>query len=627
MASDSSTGYMGKILRVDLTNEKITEEKLPEALIRKYLGGAGLAARLLYNEVLPGVEWSDPANRLIFATGPLTGTNINGSGGFVVVTKGSLTNGLASAQANGFFGAYLKFCGYDVIIVQGAAKALRYLHIYEGGAEIRKADHLAGKDTWETERLIKEELGKTGRAMSVSSIGPAGENLVRFACLVGDEGHVAAHNGAGAVSGAKKLKAIAVERGKGKVNVADKEKVSQLNRALSEKRTAADASQHHVWGTLGSKKRAEGRLAPGYLPIKNLSTNLWNYGEMLCAEDLMSRPQFKFRRNPCWACQFHHCHLISIEEGTYAGYEGEEPEYEPAAGFGPLIDNHDWPGIVVLSNEADRLGMDANESAWLIAWLMECYDRGLIDKETTCGLPLQWGNVEATRELLHKIARREGCADVLAEGVMRAAQHINGEAQNLAVYTAKGNTPRMHDHRCSWPMLLDTVTSDRGRDEHGALILRAEAAGLPPGTDLFTPDATVAAVEKVRGRILLIDSLVLCKFQNIGWTWQDMSEIVSAVTGWSFTENEAKQLGLRITNLFHAFNVRHGHTRELDFPSPRYSSAPVDGPNQGKSILPVWHDILDKFYSSMGWDKDTGKPLPDTLTNLGLEDVVPDIWT
>ena len=185
-------GFTGKILRIDLTNRRTTVEELSEEVLRTYLGGTGLGARILYDEVPPGVEWSDPENRLIMAPGPVGGTKAAGSGIFSVVTKGALTNGAATSQANGFFGAYLKFCGFDGIIVQGAAKELSYIHISDGVAEIRDATHLAGKDTWETEDIIKEELGKTERQMSVFGIGSAGENLVKFAGIVGDKGHIAA---------------------------------------------------------------------------------------------------------------------------------------------------------------------------------------------------------------------------------------------------------------------------------------------------------------------------------------------------------------------------------------------------------------------------------------------------
>jgi aldehyde:ferredoxin oxidoreductase len=512
-------------------------------------------------------------------------------------------------------GAYLKLNGFDGIIISGAANKLSYLYIGNGKIEIRDAAHLAGKDTWETERLIKEELNKRERELSVFGIGMAGEKLVKFACIVGDKGHSASHNGVGAVMGSKKLKAIAVERMKSRLPLHDKERLSVLAKDLFNKTTQVDHDLHYKWGTLGAAPKGERRVKLGYLPIKNLTTNISPEGQKLSEENFRSQTQFKYRWHPCWACRFHHCHLIEILEGPFRGYSGESPDYEPAAGFGPLIGNTDMAGMVVLSNEADRLGIDANESAWILSWMMECYEKGLIREKDMCGLEIRWGNVSAARNLLQKIARREGFCDILAEGVKSAAEQIGGEAQELAVYTKKGNTPRMHDHRASWPMLLDTVTSDRGRDMDAPLVM-----------GIFTPEEAVQAFANVRGRHSVSDSLVVCKFNIIGISRDELAELVNAATGWSMNADDVKRLGLRIVNLLRAFDVRNGLKRDLDAPSARYSSAPLDGPNQGRSIAPVWDRVLDIYYQSMGWDVKTGKPLSNTLRDFGLEDIVADIW-
>ena len=214
MASKKQFGYAGKILRVDLTHGKITEETPDETVLRKYVGGAGLGAKFLYEEVPPGLDCFDPENRIILTSGPFGGTQIPGGGTFSVSTKGVLTGGAASCQANGFWGAFLRLSGFDGVIVQGASDHLVYLYIHDGKAELRDAGHLAGKDTWETDEAIKKELGYKKREMSVAGIGPAGEKLVKFSAIVADKGHVAGHNGMGAVMGSKKLKAIAVARGK-----------------------------------------------------------------------------------------------------------------------------------------------------------------------------------------------------------------------------------------------------------------------------------------------------------------------------------------------------------------------------------------------------------------------------
>ncbi|MDD4363138.1 MAG: aldehyde ferredoxin oxidoreductase C-terminal domain-containing protein [Atribacterota bacterium] len=614
MTENKLYGYQGKYLRVKLTEKEITEEVYKEDILRNYLGGAGLGTYIMYKELEPSVSWLDQTNRLIFATGPVNGTKFGGSGGYTVVTKGPLTNGAATCVAQGFFGAYLKLSGFDGIIIQGIADEWCYIYIHDGIAEIRPASHLKGKDTWETERIIKKEI-ETDNFVSILSIGIAGEKLVKFAALIGDQGHSASHNGIGAVMGAKRTKAIVVAKGKRKVSLYDSGKVSKLTKSFFKKVTELDGGLHYKLGTMGSKQKARKRVEKGALPIKNYTTNLVSNPDLISTETLMAQSNLKFKWKPCWACKYHHCYFTEIISGEYTGYKGESLDYEIAAGFGPLLGIDDLAGITVLGNEADRLGLEANESCWMVACLMECFEKGLISKEVTGGKPLNWGDINGTKEILRKIAYREGFGDVLAEGVKRATKQMGKEVQKIAIYTEKGNTPRMQDHRSSWPMMLDTVTSDRGRDQDGALIY-----------DIFTPNEAAKALVQKRGHHAFSDSLEVCKFNLIGLSNQDLAELINAVVGWDFDDYEVTQLGLRITNLLRSFNIRHGHSRILDKPSLRYCSTPKDGPIVGKGIRSVWEETLDKYYELMGWDIKTGKPLPKTLKDLGLDFIIKDIW-
>jgi aldehyde:ferredoxin oxidoreductase len=629
MAVELPGGYTGIILSVDLTKGQIVRESLDATALRNYVGGTGLGIKFLYDGVIPGVRWSDPENRLIVATGPLNGTSVGGSGGFSVVTKGCLTNGATSVQAMGFLGAYLKFCGFDGIVLQGAAPRLTYLYINDGHAELRDATHLAGKDTWETESLIKKELDRSEREVSVFSIGPAGENLVKFACLVGDRGHVAAHNGVGAVMGSKRLKAIAVARGKGRTNISDSTELSRLARKMYQEVTGIPGFYFHKFGTLGSIVRAEERVRTGILPIKNYTTNIFLESAKFSGEYVRAQPQFELDWHPCWACKFRHCHLIRIAHGPFAGCVGEEPEYETYASFGPLIGNTDLAGTIMLANYADRLGLDGNESGWIIAWLMECYEKGIIDKELTDGLEMKWGDVEAAKNMLDMVAQRHGIGDVLADGVKNAAQYLGGEAEKLAIYTGKGNTPRSHDHRGSWSMMLDTCISDVGTDAYCPVAVAAINVALPPHKDPLSAEAVASILYgTTRGYPFwpFGDCLVVCHFNKWGVGSQCLADLVKAATGWNFTADEAAQVGLRVVNLLRAFNIRHGHSRDLDRPSTKYCSIPQDGPHKGVSIRPVWDEIVDRYYELMGWDKKTGRPLPDTLKSVGLGYVIKDIW-
>ncbi|HJX12404.1 MAG TPA: aldehyde ferredoxin oxidoreductase C-terminal domain-containing protein [Dehalococcoidales bacterium] len=617
-------GYAGRMLRVDLTSGETTGEPLDEGVLRKYVGGAALGIKYLYDEVPPGIEWSDPANHLFLFSGPLGGTRVGGSGTIAVVTKGALTNGAASTQANGFFGAFLRFSGFDGIILQGATPDWVYLYIHDGKAELKDARHLIGKDTFEVERAVKDELRKKEREISVLSIGPAGENLVRFACIAVDTGHAAAHNGVGAVMGSKKLKAIAVERGRGAVPLKDKQSVSRLAREILAN-TLADKFYESIaaWGTLPAVITAS---QAGFIPNRNYTTSIHDIApDKLATYSPQSiRERLKARPNPCWACASKHCHLGEITEGKYAGRIVEEPEYEGLAGFSALVGIDDVTTTVVLANQADRLGMDVNEVSWTIAWVIECYEKGILTRKDTDGLDMTWGNGEAIMAMLVKIARRQGFGNILADGVMRAARHVGGKALELAIHTGKGNTPRSHDHRVMWLELFDTCVSNTGTLETQSKA-PLKLLGLPETYDSFDP-MTISTVEaRIKGAMIFEDSMVTCRFQT-ATALELLCRAVNAATGWDMDFREAMTVGLRAVNLARAFNLRAGIGAELDAPSPRYGSTPRDGLAAGRGIASHWDKMLRNYYKLMGWDEETGKPLPPTLTGLGLDDVIPQLW-
>jgi len=613
MAKISVDGYAGRFLRVDLSNERVIEEKNDERTLRKYIGGTGLGIKFLYEEVLPGTHWSDPQNRLILAAGPLNGTTIGGSGSFSVVTKGPLTNGATSVQSNGFFGAFLKFCGFDGMIIQGVSERWVYLHINEDDVELHDATHLIGKDTYETEDLIKKEYSKKEREMSVASIGPAGEKLVKFAGIFADKGHAAAHNGPGAVMGSKKIKAIAISRGKTRIEVNDKAKLATIATRLLNDVRSLDRKTYD-WGTLWAIPQS---YEEHWLPVKNYTTNTWRIERDEFAEFQPAhiRKRFEGKPKPCWACQLNHLHTIRIPDGPYAGMVTEEPEYEQLASWSAQIGNTNVEGALMLSNLVDRLGMETNEASWVVGFVMECWERGLLCREDLCGLEMKWGDVEATKSLLNMIARREGFGSILAEGAMQAAKSVGGEATTLAIYTKKGSTPRGHDHRIRLWEMFDTCVSSTGTLEGPVL----GAVGPQEWKEIPT------ALAKLKGQTQFEDSMVTCRF-NTRNNIDLLSQAVNATTGWDLTWEEAICVGRRIVNLLKSFDIREGLTSDLDYPSARYGSSPADGPFKGRSIIPYWNAMLRNYYGAMGWDEETGKPLPDTLRKLGLEYVIKDIW-
>jgi aldehyde:ferredoxin oxidoreductase len=615
MAATRLSGYMGRFLRVDLTNDKISEVSFDEATLRTWVGGSGIGAKILYDEVLPGVEWDAPQNRIIIAAGPLSATAMAGGGTYSLVTKGPLTNGAASCQANGFFGAFLRLSGFDGVIVQGAASGWKWLHIHDGTAEIRDASPFVGLDTWQMQDAVTAALGKPESQVSAIGIGPAGENLVKFACVAGDKGHVAGHNGTGAVMGSKNLKMIVAERGNQRPPLHDGAKLAQAARTVVDYFHTDVGNRTFLWGTSMTE---EGNERRGALPVKNYQTSVFP-----AASEFMGaiyRPKWKVKRSPCWACPTSHLHTIEITDGPYQGFVGEEPEYEQWAAWSGVILNEDPAAALVLANETDRLGFENNECGWVVGFAMECIQRGILTKKDFGGLEPKWGDVESARALLRMIAHRRGIGDTLAEGVLRASARLGEAARQIGVYTLKGNSPRGHDHRAQWTEFLDTLTSNTGTIETG-----------PPGPgdpatakDPFDPEQVVRHVAGNKGRRIFEDCVVLCRFcTNV--PEQHIVDALNAATGWDMTYDEAIAVGRRTVNLLRAFNIRHGVSPELERPSARYGSTPVDGAAAGKAAGPHVEAMVRGYYAAMGWDPKTGVPTRETLLGYGLDSVAQDL--
>jgi aldehyde:ferredoxin oxidoreductase len=618
MATSAPGGYVGKILRVDLSSGKLSHEGLDEAILKRWVGGVGLAAQYLYREVPPSVEWSDPENRLIWTTGPLAGSGVSGAGTFNVLTKGPMTNMAGSSQANGFFGTYLKFSGFDGIVIQGRSKGLVYLWIKDGKAEIRDGRHLAGKDVWEVEDGLRAELGVKEREVSVFGIGPAGENKVRFACIVGDRGHVAAHNGVGAVMGSKNLKAIVVANGRRNFKISDATMLKQKDDEILEFVKTSFAWLYN-WGTGGALPMIAGS---GALPVRNLTTNLFPAHERMGGEYM--RTHFKVRSKPCYKCRVAHVKEVTVTEGPFQGFVGEEPEYEQLSAWGPQIGNEDLGAVVMLTREVDRLGLDCNEASWSIGWAMECFQKGVFTKKETDGLDLTWGNVGAVKELLNRIARREGyLGNLLAEGVMRAARQVGGETVNWAVHTMKGSSPRGHDHRGRWHELFDTCMTNTSTLESTWVGVHPHLVDLPPVKDAFSHEEVSSINANYNGIRQFDDCLGVCRLATPHPKL--VLDCFNAVTGWNWTLKDAFTAGRRVVNLLRVFNLRHGMNPADERPSPRYGSVPIDGPSQGKDVMAKWPWMVENYYRLMGWDPKTGRPLPETLRAVGLEEIVKDL--
>jgi aldehyde:ferredoxin oxidoreductase len=621
-----SGGYMGKILRIDLTSGTLSEQKIDPQTLRGFIGGVGLGIKILYDEVAPGVKPFAPENHLIFLTGPLTGTMIPGSGMFEVITKSPLTGFVGSGQANGHWGARLKYAGYDGLVFEGKSPKWVYLHIHDGVPEIRDASFLLGKTTYEVENLLSKIHEEKGKPASVASVGPAGEKGVKFAAIMCDSGHFAASGGVGAVMGSKNLKALVVQ-GNYRVPIDEgvKDRLRQLARDWKEQASATGAGAvYSKWGTQG--------IFPnywklGWVPVRNLTTNTFPESGRFEPKYLREQAFKKVKRASCHACAYDHCRTIEIVDGPYRGIAMDDPEYEDLAGWGPNVGVTDPRAAAMLTYKNDGWGMDLKECAFTISLVMECFEKGLITKKETGGIDLSWGNVDGILQLMEKIATRQGFGDLLADGVKQAADRIGREAPQYAVYVKRGVAPHVHDPRSRWGTIFGEAISDTGSIDGLDLTTRSypDLGVNEPTPD---PDEKVAFAQARTGPYRhLEDSIMNCFFYDRGpGVLPVMLDALNAVTGFDYSAEELLKTGDRITNLLRVFNIREGLVPEDDSLSPRLLTSPQDGPQKGKSFAESFSRVLRAYYREKGWDEATGKPLPETLRKLDLDDLIKDIW-
>jgi aldehyde:ferredoxin oxidoreductase len=496
----------------------------------------------------------------------------------------------------------MRFSGYDGVIVRGASSDWKYLVLKDGKAELRDASPILGLDTYETTDRLREMHGAKGREASVLSIGPSGENLARFAGVFVDHGHSASHNGPGAVLGSKKLKAIVAFRGGGRVDVHDPKKLTEVAQEMYK-------DVEYFRGTIGGVANMY-RGAKGDLPIKNYMTYDWGASpeEVESFTEKSIRDRYQVERMPCWGCRLLHSTMMEVREGRYKCHV-EEPEYEQMAAWGPVIGNSDVEAAMMLSGLTDRLGLENNEAGWLVGWVMECAEKGYL-AESQLGFKTGWGDVEGAERILRMVSSREGFGDVLAEGVKRASEKVGGNAADCAIYTLKGNTPRGHDHRTRWSEMFDTCVSSTSTIETHMGAMSPQSQGPA------NPMLVSGEVARTKGLMQLEDSVGTCRF-NTRMNAGKLAEAVSASTGWDMGAEEAWDVGRRAVNLLRAFNLESGIGPELDRPSTRYGSTPVNGPTAGVSIMPHWDEMLSNYYALMGWDE-RGIPRRETLERLGI---------
>ena len=630
-------GWMGRILRVNLSEEKISVEPLKEELAKKFLGGNGLAAKILWDEVGREVDPLSPENKLIFASGPLSGTLWPTSGRLHVAAKGPLSNAWGEGNSGGGFAPYMKFAGFDAIIVEGCAEKPVYLHVDDGEAELRDASHLWGKDVWETETLLRKELGQD---IHTAIIGPAGENLVRIAAIMVDRNNAVSRSGLGCVMGSKKLKAVAVHGSKS-IRLHNKYKFYELAVAAHRKMLNHQFARDVIM--YGTTILVDLMNKIARYPTKNFQSGYFEKYERLSAKVL--KEKYRAGDVACFGCPYRCKKWHMIRSGKYACDGGHGLEYETLDAYGGRIGNDDIEAIIYANQLTNRLGMDTDNVGGVIGFMTELFEKGIIDEKFTGGIRFRWGDPELLVKMIKMIAYKEGIGKLLAEGTHRVAQKIGGEALKYDM-TVKGVDIPAQDGRAQKSMGLSHAVANRGADhltsaeflsEVGwpdAIIERFEDLAkkiygrsiMPEGADRLDPKFKPLMVVESENFAAIADSLVVCKFST-HWPpaiyYPDIAKALTYATGISFNEEDVRKIGERIYILERCYNLREGYSSKDDKLPERFLREPAPaGPCKGHVV--ELDEMLKEYYRLRGYDE-RGYPSYEKLRNLDLLEVAKEL--
>ena len=613
----SNGGWTGTILRVDLTTGRISREPLNMDWAKSFVGGRGLAARYLYEEMDPAADALGPDNKMIFATGPMTGTNASTSSRYMVVTKGALTNAITTSNSGGHWGPELKFAGYDMLIVEGRAPVPSYISICDDDVRICSAEHLWGKTVWETDDIVREESGQHDTV--VTCIGPAGENLVRFAAIVNDRHRAAGRSGVGAVMGSKNLKAIAV-RGTGGVPIADPQKFMSAMWEMKSKLV-----EHPVTG--------EGLAAYGTAVLVNiinesgaLPTNNHQVSQLEGADNISGETLADTRlvaNKACFGCTIA-CGRVSQLPGEAQDkftvttrphnwkIAVEGPEYENAWAMGADCGINDLDALIKANAMCNELGMDPISFGATLAAAMELYESGAVSDEQT-GMPLNFGSGEALVAMTEKAAYREGFGDELAEGSKRMTAKFNRPEFFMGV---RGQEFPAYDARAIQGMGLGYATSNRGACHLKSYTVAPEILGIPEKMDPAVTEGKAEITKIFQDATCTVDASGLCLFLTFGVGLDEIQPQLEAVTGISYTVPELLEVGERVWNIERMWNQRAGFTGKDDTLPKRLLEEPIpDGPTKGE--VNRLGEMLPEYYELRGWNAE-GEPTQEKLASLGL---------
>ncbi|MGC8645718.1 MAG: aldehyde ferredoxin oxidoreductase family protein [Thermoplasmata archaeon] len=596
-------GFTGKILRVDLTKREIKVEDTNIQWAREYIGGQGLATRYFVEDVDPKVDPYSPENELIFAPGPLTGTNAPTASRYMVVTKSPLTGTITRSNSGGYFGARLKHSGFDMIIFSGAADSPLYLFVSGGRAELRDASKLWGKDVFETTDYLVSEVGK---AASVSCIGPAGENLVRFASIINDKHRAAGRNGVGAVMGSKKLKAVVAAGGSFPKIGNPQEYNFVLQEMLKKLKENPVTSQGLT--QFGTEVLVNIINKSGIYSVRNSTDS----GDDPLAEEISGErlaETYLLHNQPCFACPIRCGRVVRYNEG-----ESEGPEYESTWALGANTGVHDFYTIIAANDTADRLGYDTISAGLTISAAMELYEKGKIPDKDVGPTKPRFGNQSAVLEMSRKLAFRKDFGDALAEGSLRLATKYGDPDASLSV---KGQEIAAYDPRGVWGMALEYATSNIGGSHMRAYTISNEILGVNPVSEPTKLEGKAAIVKYVQDFTEVMDCSGLCQFPSFALNFEDYRKLINAVTGLNYQSQELMKAGERNWNLERLFNLKAGIPPEQDTLPKRFLTEGIPrGPNKGK-IVPL-RELLRDYYRERGWNE-KGIPTDSKIKELNLE--------
>jgi len=611
-------GYHKKLLRVDLTNRKIEIQDLDEELIRKYLGGVGIGAKILYEETTPETPPLSPENILTAITGPYTGTGVPTSGRHHLVARSPLTGLFGESNVGGSWAIHFKRAGFDGIVIKGHSDLPVYLWIQDGKVEIRDARPIWGKDSYESADWLKKE---TSKEATVAVIGQAGERMAKIASIphIGHVVRAAARTGLGAVMGSKNLKAMVV-LGDGPVPIAQPEALkTSIKNLLPHIKGVTEA-----FGKFGTSGGVENYEKIGNFPIKNWREGRWAGAKKISGTTM--HDTILSGRKACLQCPIACGRHIKVTEGPYAPMDCEGPEYETVGTLGGLCMVDDLEAIAKANQLCNRYGLDTISAGGIIAFVMEAYEKGILTKKDTDGVEPLWGNGKVLIEMIHKMGRGEGIGRLMTEGSKRMAEALGKNAIEFAIQV-KGLEPSAHDPRRFFSQALSYATASRGACHNASwshpyeLALTMPEIGISEPQDSYQIDGKAEFTVKLQDLMCVMDALILCRFSQVGKAVSVTNHVdwLNLITGWNMEIPEYMKVGERLFNLKRMYNCRLSVSRKDDFLPYRFMTLNRTGEDLANQLPPMGR-LLSDYYAYRGWSED-GIPTRSKLEELGLDEL------